>query len=83
MAACNSEIIAFLSPMDTAYYLLGYFTIVTVFATHCRSFFGGCTQPQMEVLALCGSVIHKTLLPELLEPTVCKLCFGLQILHPR
>lgn len=87
IAACILEIIAFLSPMDTAYYLLGYFTIVTVFATHCISFFSGYFQPQMEVLALCSSVIHKTLLPEFLEPKVCKHFFffftTLLVFHPR
>lgn len=77
IAACILEIIAFLSPMDTAYYLLGYFTIVTVLATHCISFFSGYFQPQMEVLALCGSVIHKTVLPKFLEPKVCKHFFFL------
>lgn len=59
IAVCIAEIMAFLSPMDIAYYLLGYFTIVPVFATHCRSFFSGYSQPQIEVLASCGSVIHK------------------------
>lgn len=71
IAACILEITAFLSPMDIAYYLLGYFTIVTVFATHCISFFSGYFQPQMEVLALCGSLAHKTVLPEFPEPKVC------------
>lgn len=77
IAVCILEIIAFLSPMDIAYYLLSYFTIVTVFATQCISFFSGCFQPQMDMLALCGSVIHKTVLPEFLEPKVCKHFFGL------
>lgn len=85
IAACILEITAFLSPMDTAYYLLGYFTIVTVFATHCISFFSGYFQPQMEVLALCGSVIRKTVFPKFLEPKVCKHFFWttLLVFHPR
>jgi len=68
IAACILEIIAVLSPVDRAYYLFGYFTIGTVSATHCVLFFSGYFQPQMEVLALCGFVIHKTVLPEFLEP---------------
>lgn len=70
IAACILEITAFLSPMDVAYYLHGFFTIVTAFATHCISLFSGYFQPQMEVLALCGSVIHKTVLPGFLEPSL-------------
>lgn len=72
--------------MDLAYYLLGYFTIVTVFATHCISFFSGYFQPQIEALALCGSVMHKTLLPEFWSPKSvhmfldCTVNFSSQIL---